>query len=92
MDDRFIEVPFTMLPEDTLARLLGEFVSRQGADSTDTLEGEQGWVEQLRPQLQRGTLMIMHDLQTETSEVLTGEQWRGFQRQLAAQEEDNDVW
>lgn len=92
MDDRFIEVPFTMVPDDTLARLLGEFVSRQGADSTDTEEGELGWVAQLKPQLQRGKLVIMHDLQTETTEVMTREQWRDFQRQQAAQAEEDSSY
>ena len=88
MDDRFIEVPFTLLPDDTLTRLLGEFVSRQGADSTDTLDGERGWVAQLMRQLQCGNLLIMHDMLTETTEVLTHEQWRDVQRRRAAEEDD----
>ena len=92
MDDRFIEVPVAMVPDDTLARLLSEFVSRQGADSTDTEEGELGWVAQLKPQFQRGKLVIMHDLQTETTEIMTREQWRDFQRQLAEQNEGGNVY
>ena len=82
-------MPVALVPDDTLARLLGEFVSRQGADSTDTEDGEMGWVAQLKPQLRRGQLVIMHDLHTETTEIMTREQWRDVQRQWAEQQQDD---
>ncbi|QTP57759.1 YheU family protein [Billgrantia antri] len=87
-DGRFIEVPYRMLPAETLDALLETFVTRQGYDTTDTGEGMRGWVGQLKHQLERGELIIAHDLQTETTEVLTLAQWRAFGRDLADDEEE----
>ena len=36
MSSRFIEVPYRMLPGETLDALLEAFVTRQGYDTTDT--------------------------------------------------------
>ncbi|MCE9664238.1 YheU family protein [Halomonas sp. M5N1S17] len=87
-DGRFIEVPYRMLPPETLEALLETFVTRQGYDTTDTGEGMRGWVGELRKQLERGDLLIAHDLQTETTEVMTLAQWRAFGRDLADDEEE----
>ncbi|RCV90019.1 YheU family protein [Billgrantia montanilacus] len=87
-DGRFIEVPYRMLPPETLEALLETFVTRQGYDTTDTGEGMRGWVGELRKQLERGDLLIAHDLQTETTEVMTLTQWRAFGRDLADDEEE----
>ncbi|WP_416138093.1 YheU family protein [Halomonas sp. HK25] len=87
MSGRFIEVPWRMLPPETLDALLEAFVTRQGYDTTDTDEGMNGWVAQLRHQLERSELIIAHDLQTETTEVMTLAQWRAFGRDLADDEE-----
>ncbi|MFY0989469.1 YheU family protein [Halomonas sp. C05BenzN] len=86
-DGRFIEVPYRMLPGETLDALLEAFVTRQGYDTTDTGEGMQGWVAELKRQLERGELIIAHDLQTESTEVMTLAQWRAFGRDLADDEE-----
>lgn len=47
-----------------------------------------GWVGELRRQLERGELIIAHDLRTETTEVMTLAQWRAFGRDLADDEEE----
>ncbi|ATJ84117.1 YheU family protein [Halomonas beimenensis] len=86
--DRFIEVPYRMLPADTLDGLLEAFVTRQGYDTTDTGAGMAGWVAELKRQLERGELIIAHDLRTETTEVMTLAQWRAFGRDLADDEEE----
>lgn len=86
-DGRFIEVPHRMLPGETLDALLEAFVTRQGYDTTDTGEGMRGWVAELKRQLERGELLIAHDLETETTEVMTLAQWRAFGRDLADDEE-----
>ncbi|MDW5377309.1 YheU family protein [Halomonas sp. HP20-15] len=88
MGERFIEVPYRMLPGETLDALLETYVTRQGYDTTDTGEGMRGWVAELKRQLERGELLIAHDLQTETTEVMTLAQWRAFGRDLADDEED----
>lgn len=87
---RFIEVPARMLPSDTLASLLETFVTRQGYDTTDTQDGMGGWVVELKQQLERGELIIAHDLKLEMTEVMTLEQWRSFGRDLADDEEEGD--
>lgn len=86
--DRFIEVPYRMLPGETLDGLLEAFVTRQGYDTTDTSDGMRGWVGQLKGQLDRGELLIAHDLETESTEVMTLAQWRAFGRDLADDEEE----
>jgi len=86
-DGRFIEVPYRMLPGETLDALLEAFVTRQGYDTTDTGAGMRGWVAELKRQLERGELLIAHDLKTETTEVMTLAQWRAFGRDLADDEE-----
>ncbi|GAB2779931.1 hypothetical protein GCM10027040_02450 [Halomonas shantousis] len=88
MSGRFVEIPYRMLPEETLEALLEAFVTRQGYDTTDIGEGMRGWVSQLRRQLERGELLIVHDLQTESTEVMTLPQWRAFGRDIADDEED----
>ncbi|WP_302139536.1 YheU family protein [Halomonas alkalicola] len=88
MSGRFIEVPYCMLPAETLEALLEVFVTRQGYDTSDTGEGMRGWVGELRRQLERDELIIAHDLQTETTEVMTLAQWRAFGRDLADDEEE----
>lgn len=89
MGDRFIEVPYRMLPGETLDALLEAFVTRQGYDTTDTGEGMTGWVAELKRQLEHSELIIAHDLQTETTEVMTLTQWRSFGRDLADDEEES---
>jgi uncharacterized protein len=87
MSGRFIEIPHRLLPPETLDALLEAFVTRQGYDTTDTGEGMRGWVGELKGQLERGELIIAHDLKTETTEVMTLAQWRAFGRDLADDEE-----
>ncbi|TFH88427.1 YheU family protein [Billgrantia azerbaijanica] len=86
-DGRFVEVPYRMLPGETLDALLEAFVTRQGYDTTDTGDGMRGWVAELKRQLEHGELIIAHDLKTETTEVMTLAQWRAFGRDLADDEE-----
>ena len=87
MSGRFVEIPYRMLPAETLEALLEAFVTRQGYDTTDTGDGMRGWVTELKRQLERDELIIAHDLQTETTEVMTLAQWRAFGRDLADDEE-----
>lgn len=76
---RFIEVPATLLPAETLDALLEAFVTRQGYDTTDTTgAGMAGWVAEVKQQLQRGELVITHDVEMEMTEVMTLEQWQRF--------------
>ena len=88
MSGRFIEVPHRMLPAETLDALLETFVTRQGYDTTDVATDMHDWVRDLKRQLERGELLIVHDLQTESTEVMTLAQWRSFGRDLADDAEE----
>ena len=88
MSGRFIEIPHRMLPAETLDALLETFVTRQGYDTTDVATDMHDWVRDLKRQLERGELLIVHDLQTESTEVMTLTQWRSFGRDLADDEEE----
>ena len=88
MSGRFIQVPHRMLPAETLDALLETFVTRQGYDTTDVATDMHDWVRDLKRQLERGELLIVHDLQTESTEVMTLTQWRSFGRDLADDEEE----
>jgi uncharacterized protein YheU (UPF0270 family) len=88
MSGRFIEVPHRMLPAETLDALLETFVTRQGYDTTDVATDMHDWVRDLKRQLERSELLIVHDLQTESTEVMTLAQWRSFGRDLADDEEE----
>ncbi|WFF41975.1 YheU family protein [Salinicola endophyticus] len=87
---RFVEVPHRMLPAQTLDALLETFVTRQGYDTTDVASDMHDWVRELRRQLERGELLIVHDLQTESTEVMTLAQWQSFGRAVADDEEEGD--
>lgn len=78
---RFVEIPFSLLEADTLEALLEVFVTRQGYDTT-TEQGIQNWTEQLKKQLTKGELIILHDIETETTEVMTLEQAKNFMEGL----------
>lgn len=77
MHQRFVEIPFTLLEQETLAALLEVFVTRQGYDTTSE-EASSQWVQQLRQQLQKGELVILHDVETESTEIMTLQQARTF--------------
>jgi len=77
MHQRFVEIPYSLLEAETLAALLEVFVTRQGYDTTSE-EASLHWVEQLRQQLQKGELVILHDVETETTEVMTLQQAKSF--------------
>ncbi|MCM5705356.1 YheU family protein [Larsenimonas salina] len=86
--ERFIEVPSKMVPAETLMALLSDFVTREGYDTTDTSDdGTNGWAAALKARLERGELMIVHDLETESTEVMSREQWEAFGRQAFDDEE-----
>ncbi|WP_114418719.1 YheU family protein [Marinospirillum perlucidum] len=77
MHQRFVEIPPSLLEKTTLEALLETFVTRQGYDTTSEASTLQ-WVEELQQQLGRGELVILHDVETETTEVMTLTAARSF--------------
>lgn len=78
---RFVVIPPSSLPQELRHALLAEFVTREGYDTADIDEGVSAWVQQLDERIRRGELLIVHDLNTEMSEVMTPEQLTAFQAQ-----------
>lgn len=87
MYQRFVEIPATLLQIETLNALLEVFVTRQGYDTT-TEEGIHHWTDQVKSQLAKGELVIFHDIETETTEVMTLQQAKRFIKGLDALCED----
>jgi uncharacterized protein len=81
MHQRFVEIPHSLLEAATLDALLEVFVTRQGYDTTSEA-AIQDWTAQLKQQLQCGELMILHDIETETTELMTSQQARRFLQAL----------
>lgn len=81
MHQRFVEIPPSLLQAETLDALLEVFVTRQGYDTTSE-DSIQRWTESLKQQLQKGELVILHDIETETTEVMTLQQARSFMQGL----------
>lgn len=81
MHQRFVEIPPSLLQADTLDALLEVFVTRQGYDTTSE-DNIQQWTAGLKQQLQKGELVILHDIETETTEVMTLQQARSFMQGL----------
>ena len=77
MYQRFVEIPSSLLEAQTLDALLEVFVTRQGYDTT-TEEGINDWTGELKSQLGKGELVILHDIETETTEVMTLKQAKKF--------------
>lgn len=77
MHQRFVEIPYRLLEAATLDALLEAFVTRQGYDTTSEDTTGQ-WVAQLKQQMQKGELVILHDVETESTEVMTQQQAKAF--------------
>lgn len=88
MYQRFVEIPASLLQAETLGALLEVFVTRQGYDTT-TEEGIHNWTDQVKSQLAKGDLVILHDIETETTEVMTLQQAKSFMKGLDALNEDS---
>lgn len=80
MYQRFVEIPFSILETATLNALLEAFITRQG-NATETTD-IQAVTQQLHLQLQQGQLLILHDIETATTEIMTQEQARNFMHHL----------
>ena len=77
MHQRFVEIPASLLETDTLEALLEAFVTRQGYD-TSSEEATSQWVEELSQQMHKGELVILHDIETESTEIMTLQQAEKF--------------
>ncbi|MET0377830.1 MAG: YheU family protein [Spongiibacteraceae bacterium] len=87
MSEQALQIPPEQLSGEALVGLLEAFVVREGTDY-----GELEWsfaekVEQVRQQLQRGEIVIVFDLATESCTLMTKAGWKQLQREQAQHEE-----
>lgn len=69
---RFILIPPKSLPYSTLESLLVAYLTRQGYDTSNTDEkGILGEVSHLIKKLEHKELFLIHDLETQTNEVMS---------------------
>jgi hypothetical protein len=79
-------VPWQELAADTLAALIEEFVTRDGAEHGQREVPLERKVEQVRELLRSGKAVISFDEQEETVTIVLKEQWRDVPR---ARDEDS---
>lgn len=88
LPSRFVMLGYQELPAELRRALLGEFATRQGYDTADTSSaGSEGWVDHLEQQLKSGELTVIHDLDTETTEVMTRQQYHSFVAHIHSQDD-----
>ena len=66
-----VEVPHDALPEDTLNRLIEEFVTREGTSYGERDYSLEEMVEHVKSQLKNKKAFIQFDDQTETCHIIT---------------------
>jgi len=71
-----MQVPHDQLEPDTLTRLLVEFVTRDGTDYGERESTTEDKVAQVRKQLTRGEIVIVFDPETETTDLVSREEFR----------------
>ncbi len=65
-----VEVPYTMLPVETLEEMIKEFVLREGTDYGASEASLESKILQIKSQLERKMLKIVFDIATETSSIV----------------------
>ena len=66
-----IEIPYEQIQEETLKRMIEEFVSRDGADWGDTGGSMENKIKQVLRQLKEKKVRVVFDLVTQTANIVT---------------------
>jgi len=79
-------IPHEQLSADALRGLMEEFITREGTDYgwETSLERK---VEQVKAQIERGDVVIVFDLATETVSLLTRQQAREAEQNMTPQDD-----
>lgn len=65
-----VEVPWARLDEETLRRLIAEFVTRDGTDYGSTERALDAKIADVRRQLERGEAVVVFDPASETANIV----------------------
>ena len=68
-----MKIPWQQINEETLNSLLEEFVSREGTDYGQTMYSLEQKVNHVRRQLEKGSIVIVFDHETETCNIVDAE-------------------
>lgn len=88
MSEHALLIPTEQLSGEALEGLLEAFIVREGTDY-----GELEWsfaekVGQVRQQLQRGEIVIVFDLTTESCTLMVKADWKSLEREQGAREQE----
>ena len=72
-EEQMVVVPIEQLQPGTLARLIEEFVTREGTDYGHEMPALEKKVEQVRKQLERGKACIVFDGSSETFSIVAAD-------------------
>lgn len=70
-DNNMVEIPYRQLDDEILRALIEEFVTRDGADWDQRGCSLEDKVEQVMAQLVDGRIRIVHDLSSESTNLLS---------------------
>jgi len=80
--NQLIEIPWDALEADTLQRLVEEFVTRDGTDYGEQEVALERKVLQVVNGIRRREYIIVFEPESESTHILTRQQWREAQSQL----------
>ena len=75
--ENLIEVPWDQLAEDTLQRLVEEFVTRDGTDYGEQEIELSRKVSQVVAGIKKKEYLIVYDQEMDSVHIVTAQQWRG---------------
>ena len=83
MNPQALLIPPEQLSADALLGVIENFVSREGTDYGAVEQTFADKIEQVRRQLERGDTVIVFDATSESCTLMTRQDWRELQRQMA---------
>ena len=75
-DDRFLEIPWDALEEETLRSLVQEFVTREGTDYGEVEISLDVKVDQVLNGLKRKHWLIIYDQDMQNTHIVDAMEWR----------------
>ncbi len=75
-EQQWVEVPTSEIPKDTLVELVQSFVLREGTDYGSQEASMESKIKAVMTQLERGTSLVVFDVETESCTILTKQEFK----------------
>lgn len=82
--ESLLVVPWERLSAEVLESVIGEFVTREGTDYGQTEIPLAQKILEVKRQLERGTVLVLFDVRSESVNLVTSDEWRKHQAREAA--------